>query len=123
MPTNLSVVDWRYWFEAVHAASVVVLPVIGFFAWVFKDKVRAFLRTEVTEAMKHELKGDLHATVISVFQDRTPVFKQICKEANDTLLTQINGTYVRTREQVIKDKNVEDRLNRIEDKVDTLISR
>ena len=114
-----TITDWKTLFEAIHAASVVLVPIIGFLGWLFRDKLKQFMRSEFTDALKEQVKSD----VSEIFEDRTPMLKQIAKDANEELLTKINGTYVRSREQKIRDENVEKRLDRIETKVDSLVSR
>lgn len=120
MPTQLSSLDWKSIFEAVHAGSTVLIPVLAALVFFFRDKLRKLVRGEVGGALKEELHKEVKETVSDMFIENTGMFKQIAKDANDELLVKINGTYVRSREQKIRDDNTKERLDRIDNKLDQI---
>ena len=104
MQTTPELVNWTAIFEAIHAVSTVLIPLIV---------------GGVVLARKR-IKAALDKTVDETFTARAPILKKIADESNAELLTRINGTYVRSREQQIRDENATGRLDRIETKVDNL---
>jgi hypothetical protein len=120
MPTQLSSLDWKSIFESIHAASAVVIPTLAALAYFFRKKISGFIHQEVGEALKSELPKRVGNAVGDILDAKTETFKRIARDANEELLVKINGTYVRTREQQIRDEVAKERLDRIEDKVDQL---
>ena len=87
-----------------------VVPAAIFIASKLGNGVKAGAKKYAKEAVSE--------TVQEMFAARSPVLKQMMDDSNDALLVKINGTYVRSREQQIRDQNVIDRLERIETKLD-----
>lgn len=85
-----------------------------------RTKARAYALEAAMQALKPKLIEEAIAPVVhEMFAARTPVLRLMMDEANDELLKKINGTYVRSKEQEIRDANVFERLSRIERKIDS----
>jgi hypothetical protein len=113
--------NWKTILEAVHAGSTVLIPLLVALGVMFRKKLRQFVRDETTVAIKEEVCKSVALVVDAAFEQRTPELKKIARDANDDLLVMINGTYVRSKEQKIRDDNAVARLDKIETKIDTLI--
>lgn len=84
-----------------------------------RTKARAYALDAAMQALKPKLVEEAISPVMhEMFQARMPFIRNMMEETNDDLLKKINGTYVRSREQEIRDANVFERLSRIERKID-----
>ncbi len=118
LPFDIS--NKEIWDEIFHW---VMVPLAIFFTSKIGTGIRTKARAYALDAAMQALKPKLVEEAISpvmheMFESRMPILRSMMDGANDELLVKINGTYVRSREQEIRDANVFERLSRIERKID-----